>query len=363
MGPDCARDRRNRYKWWVNLADLGWDESFAGAAARADATARPARVVSQAGPVLFADAGSGEIAVTLPGRFRTLGPTEHPVVGDWVLLDASDDVVQELLPRRSALQRKVPGAVSEAQLLAANVDVVLVVAAADNLNPRRVERMLGAAWDSGAVPGVLLTKMDLAEDPAEIVETVTALLPGVTVLAVAARQDAGLDAVRALLPHGRTGVLLGPSGAGKSTLVNALLGAEHAAVGEVRADGKGRHTTVRRQVHRLPGGGLLVDTPGIRELQLWDETGESVSRAFADIHELAAHCRFSDCGHRTEPGCAVLAAIAAGDLALGRLESMQRMEAEIAATDRRVDARRRLEAKRDVKVIERSMRRTTRRDG
>ena len=347
----------------MEIEDLGWDADFAAAALATDAAARPARVVSQAGPQLIADAGAGEVAVGLPGRFRTAAPADHPVVGDWVLLDPEEPLVQHLLPRRSALQRKVPGAVSAAQVLAANIDRVLVVVAADALNLRRVERMLGAAWDSGATPAVVLTKVDLVPDPGEVVAGIAAQVPGIDILAVAAPRGAGLEPVRALISPGHTGVLLGPSGAGKSTLINALLGGEHAAVGEVRADGKGRHTTVRRQIHHLPGGGLLVDTPGIRELQLWDETGESLARAFADIHELATQCRFSDCGHQTEPGCAVLAAIAGGALALGRLESMQRMAAEIAATDRRVDARRRVEAKRDVKLVERSLRRMMRQDG
>ena len=323
----------------MNLGDLGWSQGLAKAAAEIDAAARPARIVSQAGPVLFADAGAGEVAVDLPGRFRISAAT--PVVGDWVLLDPGEPLVRHLLPRRTALMRRVPGALSEAQVLAANVDLVLLVAAADALNLRRLERMLSAAWDSGATPAVVLTKVDLMRNPADVAAKVRARVPGITVVPVAARLLTGLETVRSLLPRGHTGVLLGPSGVGKSTLINALLGSEDVAVGEVRADGKGRHTTVRRQVHRLPGAGLLIDTPGIRELQLWDESGESLSRVFADIHELATKCRFSDCGHDSEPGCAVLAAVAAGLLAPGRLESMRRMETEIAATQRRVGARRR----------------------
>jgi len=341
----------------MSLEDLGWDPLYAEAALAIYPTGRAARVVSQAGPQLFVDTGDGEQPAGLPGRLRAGPSATRPVVGDWVLLDASEPMVQHLLPRRTALQRKVPGNASEAQVLAANIDLVLVVAAADAVNLRRVERMLGAAWDSGAVPTVVVTKVDLVDAPDEVIGSVEAQLPGVAVIAVAARQQVGLAAVIGLLGHGRTAVLLGPSGAGKSTLINALAGADRAAVGEVRADGKGRHTTVRREIHRLPGGGLLVDTPGIRELQLWDESGAALARAFADIDGLARGCRFADCAHLAEPGCAVLAAVADGTLAEGRLDSMRRMGAEIAATERRIDARRRSEARREVKVIERSMRR------
>ncbi|MFN2463020.1 MAG: ribosome small subunit-dependent GTPase A [Candidatus Dormibacteria bacterium] len=340
----------------MELIALGWT---AVRAAQLPGRGRPARVVSQAGPQVYADAGEGPEPVTVPGRLRTRRAADHPAVGDWVIVEPETGVVLELLPRSSALQRKVPGAASEAQVLAANIDIVLVVAAADNLNLHRVERMLGAGWDSGATPVLVLTKSDLATDAGSLLEKLRGQLPGVNVVGVAALSGEGLDDIRALVPPGRTAVLLGPSGAGKSTLVNALFGAEAAAVGAVRSDGKGRHTTVRRQLHGLPGAGLLVDTPGIRELQLWDETGESVSRAFADIEALALGCRFSNCRHQAEPGCAVQAAVTGGTLSAARLESRQRMEAEVAATARRVDARRRADARRDARVLARSVRRSS----
>ncbi|HEV1997189.1 MAG TPA: ribosome small subunit-dependent GTPase A, partial [Candidatus Dormibacteraeota bacterium] len=280
----------------MNLDELGWDEGWRTATAKAatPATLTPARVLSQAGPNLIVHDGQEEREAVVPGKVRraTSTPEALPVVGDWVLLDGmSPPRIQVVLERRSSLRRKAAGSVSVAQVLAANIDVVFVVVAADAVNVRRVERMLSAAWDSGATPVVLLTKVDLNPRSGAVAEDLRTRAPGVEVTEVAAVTGAGVEAVRDMLQGARTGVLLGPSGVGKSTLVNRLLGTLTAATGAVRSDGKGRHTTVRREVHHLPGGGLLVDTPGIRELQLWDDGGDSLAMAFPEIEELAHGCR------------------------------------------------------------------------
>lgn len=349
----------------MNLDELGWDEGWraATAAAATPVTLTPARVLSQAGPNLIVHDGHEEREAVVPGRVRRAASTPEalPVVGDWVLLDGmSPPRIQLVLERRSSLRRKAAGSVSVAQVLAANIDVVFVVVAADAVNVRRVERMLSAAWDSGATPVVLLTKVDLNPRSRAVAEELRTRAPGVEVTEVAAVTGTGVEAVRDMLHGARTGVLLGPSGVGKSTLVNRLLGTLTAATGAVRSDGKGRHTTVRREVHHLPGGGLLVDTPGIRELQLWDDGGDSLAMAFPEIEELADGCRFSDCRHVAEPGCAVLDAVATGLLEADRLESLHRLRAELDAVERRVDARRRAEAKRHNREIAKSMRRMTR---
>ena len=228
-----------------------------------------------------------------------------PAVGDWVAVRG--ELAVAVLPRSSAFVRTVAGRTSAAQVVAANLDIVLVVdALIGETRLRRVERYLAVAWSSGATPVVVLTKSDLCDDVAAVVEQVREDALGVEVLAVSSVTGEGLDAVRALLPPGRTGAMVGPSGVGKSSLVNALSGDAIAGTGDIReADGRGRRTTTARELHLLPGGGLLVDTPGMRELSLYDDA-DGVATAYADVALLAAGCRFRDCAHRTEPGCAVV---------------------------------------------------------
>ena len=261
-----------------------------------------------------------------------------PAVGDWVAVHGERAVA--VLPRRTAFTRTAAGRTSTAQVLVANVDVVLVVEAlAGELRSRRVERYLAVAWSSGATPVVVLTKADLCADVPAAVAEMTEVALGVEVLAVSALTGAGLDALRALLAGGCTAALLGPSGVGKSSLVNALLGAEVADTAEVRAaDGRGRHTTTARQLHLLPGGGAIVDTPGLRELALHDDA-DGVDTAYADVTELAAGCRFRDCAHRTEPGCAVAAAIDDGALDPARYIAWRKLQAEAHRQLLRTDAR------------------------
>ncbi len=272
--------------------------------------------------------------------------------GDWVALDA-ELTVRRLLPRRTAIVRAAVSGRSEAQVLAGNVDTVLVCSAADgDVDLGRIERMLALAWESGAQPVVVLTKADLAVDvPLDIVRAVA---PGATTLAVSANTGQGMDVLAAVLDG--TVALLGPSGAGKSTLANALLGEEVFATNEVRAgDKRGRHTTVHRELRPLPGGGTLIDTPGLRSIGLW-EAAEGLERTFSDIESFATACRFDDCEHRTEPDCAVLAAIESGELPQRRLDSYRKLQRENEWLATRTDARLRAERLRVWKNIERSQR-------
>jgi ribosome biogenesis GTPase len=260
------------------------------------------------------------------------------VVGDWIAIATGADppLVRAILPRHSALVRRRPGKTSQGQVLAANIDTVVVVDGLDRgPNPRRIERAVALAWDAGATPLVVLTKADLCADPEQAVATASAAAPHVEVVLVSAHRTGGLTDLSDLLGQGSTSVLLGPSGAGKSTLVNALLGEERMAVGEVRsADGRGRHTTTRRELIVLPCGACLIDTPGVRELGLWLDA-EAVDSAFPDIESLAVDCRFRDCRHQQEPGCAVRAAVNAGELDPARLDSYLRLRAEAESLEHR----------------------------
>ncbi len=260
-----------------------------------------------------------------------------PAVGDWVAVRG--ELAVAVLPRRSAFVRTAAGRTSAAQVVAANLDVVLVVdALAGDARPRRVERYLAVAWGSGATPVVVLTKADLSDDVPAAVALVAEDALGVEVLAVSSVTGEGMDGVRALLGPGRTGAMVGPSGVGKSSLANALAGRTLAATREIREDGRGRHTTTARELHLLPDGGLLVDTPGMRELALYDD-GDGVDTAYADVAQLAADCRFRDCGHRTEPGCAIAAAIDDGRLDPARFNGWRKLQAEAHRQLLRVDAR------------------------
>ncbi|MDX6454188.1 MAG: ribosome biosis GTPase / thiamine phosphate phosphatase, partial [Gaiellaceae bacterium] len=238
------------------------------------------------------------------------------------------------------------GRTSQAQTLAANVDIAFVVTSlGPELEPRRIERYLVTIWESGAVPEIVLTKADRLEDPWPFVATVEAVALGVPVHVVSALTGQGCDALRARLAPGTTAVLLGSSGVGKSTLVNRFAGQELMAVKETRADDdEGRHTTTHRELFELPGGGMVIDTPGIRELQLWDSGG--IDETFSDIDELAAACRFNDCTHASEPGCAVMAALASGELPRERYESWRKLQRELRAIAIRHDARLRRDEKR-----------------
>ncbi|MBX3486190.1 ribosome small subunit-dependent GTPase A [Phenylobacterium sp.] len=305
----------------------------------------PGRIVIQQRGGYRVVTGDGEIDARASGTLlKVLRDDERPAAGDWVALEARPGetlaLVHAVLPRRTAFIRKASGTRGGAQVVAANVDVAFLVASLNaDLNLRRLERYLATAYESGAEPVVVLTKADLAEDVAGPVAEVEAIAFGAPVLAISSKTGAGLDAIAARLPPGRTAVLLGSSGAGKSTLVNALFGAARMATREIREDdARGRHTTTHRELVLLPSGGLILDTPGMRELGLWN-ADEGVATAFDDVEALAGRCRFSDCRHQGEPGCAVRAAIEAGALAPERLAAYGKLQAELAYEHRREDPR------------------------
>ena len=263
-------------------------------------------------------------------------------MGDWVAVRSDQDRagIHAVLPRTSAFVRPATGETSEEQILAANVDTALLVAGLDHdFNPRRIERYVASAWESGAQPVLVLNKADIVSDLDEWVARAAAIAPGVPVVALSAQTGVGLEQLASWVGPGRTVVLLGSSGVGKSTLVNALLGENRQATGEVRADdSRGRHTTTARELLVLPGGGVLIDTPGIRALKL-AAGEESMAGAFADIESLAAACRFRDCRHEGEPGCAVTAAVATGTLDRARLLSWYKLEREAKWLAARQDRR------------------------
>lgn len=320
------------------LAALGWSETFARAfAADEHAGLVPARVADTRRGLLTLWTEAGSYRATLAGglRHRTRDAAELPTVGDWVaarpLAGERRAVVERVLPRRSRFVRRASGDPPREQVVAANVDVVLLVCGLDGeFEPRRLERLLALAWQSGAQPAVVLNKTDRHPDPAAARRQAQAVAPEVPVYTVSARQGTGLAELAALLSAGRTGALLGSSGVGKSTLVNRLLGEERLRTRAVREkDARGRHTTSHRELVALPSGGLLIDTPGLREIQLWQaEVG--LDEAFGDVLGLASECRFGDCRHLAEPGCAVRAAVERGALEAGRLASFRKLRDELA---------------------------------
>jgi ribosome small subunit-dependent GTPase A len=336
----------------TDLSALGWTPDRAAGLPAGSVPARVSRVDRGRLSVLTAD---GESRVHPGAALYDESGLSGPAVGDWVAVRG--ELAVAVLPRTSAFVRTVAGRTSAAQVVAANLDTVLVV---DSLSGearlRRVERYLAVAWSSGATPVVVLTKADLCEDVAAVVEQVREDALGVEVLAVSSVTGDGVDAVRALLPPGRTGAMVGPSGVGKSSLVNALSGETIADTGEIREnDGRGRHTTTARELHLLPGGGLLVDTPGMRELALYDD-GDGVDSAYADVTVLAADCRFRDCQHRTEPGCAVAAAIDDGSLDPARYSAWRKLQAEAHRQLLRVNARARAAEKARLRSFHRAIR-------
>jgi ribosome biogenesis GTPase len=317
------------------LAALGWDERFDAILASEAPGLVPARVLTEErGLYLVAGAG-GEGPASPSGRLRhdvELDPTAAwPAVGDWVALEpgaGEHRLIQRVLSRRTAMIRRSPGdRRMPAQVLAANVDVAFVVTSMNaDFNPRRLERYLAVAWDSGATPVVLLSKSDLVDDAVSFLVATEAFAPGVEIIAVSVVTGEGLDAIRAHLGPGRTVVLTGSSGVGNSSIVNALAGEPLLDTAAIREDdARGRHTTTRRQLIRLAAG-LLIDTPGLRELGVLD--GDSVSTAFEDVEGVAASCRFNDCQHRSEPGCAIRAALRDGSLELGRVDAYNKLQRE-----------------------------------
>lgn len=338
-----------------HLAALGWTPDRDG---DLDPRWRPARVaVAERGGYLVLGLDEPTWA-TCAGRVlnEAGGSQDLPAVGDWVGLD-DGGLIAAVLPRRSCFVRKAPGGKSRPQVICTNVDVVFVVTAVGpDFSPRRIERYVAAIWSAGASPVIAVNKTDLDHDAVELAEILDEVAPAVDVIYTSAVDGRGIDELTARITAGQTVALVGSSGVGKSSLINRLLGAERQATAPVReSDDKGRHTTTRRELCQMPGGGLVIDTPGMRELGLWDAV-DGVETAFADIEALAAECRFRDCRHDGEPGCAIAEALAAGDLSADRYGSYCALLKELAYEARRTDVRGDRDTKTRWKSVHKAMR-------
>lgn len=331
------------------LHSLGWDDGWEAAFAEHRAAGlMAARVAVQHRGAYDLIGEPGEVRASAIVRLAREGGL--PAVGDWVAFDPEAGLIDAVLPRRTAVSRKEVWHAVKEQVLAANVDIVFLTQGLPlDFSPRRLERYLAMAWESGAQPIVLLTKTDLVDDVAPyLAEAELATRGACPVLTVSARTAQGLDEVRALFGENKTAVLFGSSGVGKSTIVNALAGEELLATQEVREDDhRGRHTTSHRELIMLEGGGVILDTPGIRELQLWDA---DLEQTFGDVEEIARRCRFSDCAHDSEPGCAVREALADGSLSQERWDSYVKLQRELAAIEVRRNHLLRQERVREFKI-------------
>lgn len=318
----------------------------------------PARVCLEHKHAYRVASETGEWLASVSGlyAYEAFHRAEFPAVGDWVLVEKMDGedraIIHKLLNRKSQFSRKIAGQEIEEQLVAANVDFVLLVMSLNaDFNVRRLERYLVAAWDSGATPIIVLTKADLCEDADSYLREAQAVAMGVEIFVASSYTGEGIEKIRSLFMEGVTGALLGSSGAGKSTLTNALYGDEKMEVSDIREDdAKGRHTTTHRELVLLPGGGCLIDTPGMRELQLWDQ-GESLSSSFQDVEGFASNCRYRDCSHKSEPGCAVLDAIDNGEIERSRLQSYFKLQKELAFLERKTNTQAKLAEQRKWKQI------------
>lgn len=318
----------------VGLERYGFTAKFAAEAVRYPQW-HAGRILAQEKGLYRAVCENGELIAEISGRmrFEAASPSDYPAVGDFVLLDRPDGedgnaIIHRILQRKSAFVRKAAGKTGEEQVIAANVDTVFLCMSLDNdFNVRRLERYISLAWESGALPVVVLTKADLCDDVSGKLQAVAAVALGVdTLVTDSVEQDGHFEVLEYISP-GSTVALIGSSGVGKSTLINRLMGVQHFATGAVRKDGRGRHTTVRRELVLLPGGGVVIDTPGMRELGMWHDSA-GLDRSFEDVESYFDRCRFTDCTHTVEPGCAVWAAIEQGELSPQRWDSYRKLKTE-----------------------------------
>lgn len=341
------------------LKDLGWNGRFANEYSPYSDLFDIGRVAVQYKNLYKVYSEKGELLASVSGKmsYETTGRQDYPAVGDWVLLgktagEEDRTIIHGILTRKSRFSRKTAGRTVEEQVIAANIDIVFICMSMNqNFNLRRMERYITLAWDSGAVPVVILTKADLAAEPEEMTEAARDAACGVEVFAVSCIDKSGLAEVRELIAPGTTVAFLGSSGVGKSTLINELLGEERQFTREIRfEDGRGKHTTTNRELIVLPGGGIVIDTPGMRELHVLD-VDESIGTAFDDIEYFSSMCRFGDCSHTVEPGCAVREAMASGQLDEGRFENYLKLKKEAGYIERKTDVKANMEYKQYMKKL------------
>jgi ribosome biogenesis GTPase len=347
----------------MHLRDLGWDDGFAHQFEpwAGKSHLHPGRVFIAFNYICRVYVDGGEIEAVVSGRLKHHATSrgELPAVGDWVVVRKPSEErrgsIVAVLPRRSRFSRKIAGAVTDEQVVAANVNVIFIVMGLDpDFNLRRLERYLLLARESQAAPVILLTKPDLADDTPARVAEVTALAGDAPVHVLSPKLNQGMEHVTHYLTPGRTGALLGSSGVGKTTIINRLVGSDRRTRDVRSSDARGRHTTSNRELVVLPHGGLLIDTPGMRELQLWD-VDTSVHETFDDIDQVAQACHFTDCRHRDEPRCAVKAAVEEGRIAADRLDSYLKLQEELAFLARQQDERAQLEVKRKSKTLSKAV--------
>lgn len=347
----------------MKIESLGWNSEFENQLnSLNNDNYTPGRVIREHRNIYIVETELGQLQAEVSGRYRHSAKSlsDFPAVGDWVAMAARQGekraTIHSLLPRKSAFSRKAilsgskaaNGGKTDEQVLAANIDTVFLVCGLDgNFNTRRIERYLSIGWDSGANPIIILNKSDVCYDIETCVEEVKSVAIGVTILTVSAIEGTGLDELRSCISQGKTAVFLGSSGVGKSTLVNCLLGDDRLDTRGVRiADSRGRHTTIHRELIALPSGGIVIDTPGLREIQAFGDE-EGISRTFSDVEELVLKCRFNDCQHQNEPGCAIQDAIASGELDESRYKSYLKLLKELAHLERRKNVKAQRQLQRD----------------